>query len=786
MLKAVPPRGEQVTSEGMDTAQSVMRRRVDKLGVTEPEIRKQGNDQMVIELAGVNPDRAQEVIGKTARLELFDLQGDLVPPTADLQGNPTPLTSLYKTLLPVQSQGKAKDSQEFYLFAPEKKPGSKATNYKLVAGPFPTERELLDSKYVRDHGKPGKAPKGTKVMFVPGSLALVKCTPTATFCPNVGPPTTTYYYLFKYHPHATAETGAIPEMTGSDLNLKGTRQDFGTQGTDNGQPLVLMDFTNAGAKKFQSVTRTLAERGRTRWQTAGSPSGQQDNYAQQFAIVLDREIRSAPTVSFKDNPNGIPGTNGAEITGIGSVGEAKDLALVLQTGALPYNFRQLEKTEISATLGRDSLREAKLAAIGGLLAVALFLLIFYRFLGLVAVIGLGIYAVLLYAALLIFNVTLTLPGFAGLILTIGVAADANVVVFERIKEEVRAGKSVRAAISTGYSKGFHTIIDANVVTAITALVLFLVATAGVKGFALMLLIGTAISLVTAVFATRAMLGLLAGFRWFENPAFMGAKGQQHGRWLQIDFMGKRRLWFAISGVVVAIAIVSLGVRGLNLGIDFKGGSQVTFQTPQPQLVDNVRSDAQSIDSSLSKAVIQGRGASTGGKYKSFQLRTKALNPAVGEKLRTELETKIGATHYGSTTVSESFGRQIAKSALWAIFGSLLLIVLYLAIRFDYKYAIPVIASAGPRHRDHGRRVLAHRAGGDDGDRGGGVNRSRVLDLRHDHHLRPHQGERPADAARVVRDDREHLALGDDQALPGHDLHHAAAGGVAASSSAARR
>ncbi len=149
VLKAVPPRGEQVTSEGMDTAQSVMRRRVDKLGVTEPEIRKQGNDQMVIELAGVNPDRAQQVIGKTAKLELFDLQGDLVPPTADLQGNPTPLTSLYKTLLPVQSQGKAKDSQEFYLFAPEKKPGSKATNYKLVAGPLPTQRELLTSGYVK-------------------------------------------------------------------------------------------------------------------------------------------------------------------------------------------------------------------------------------------------------------------------------------------------------------------------------------------------------------------------------------------------------------------------------------------------------------------------------------------------------------------------------------------------------------------------------------------------------------------------------------------------------------
>jgi SecD/SecF fusion protein len=690
VLKAVPPKGQQVTSSGMDTAQSVMRRRVDKLGVTEPEIRKQGNDQMVIELAGVNPDRAEQVIGKTARLELFDLQGDLLPPTADLQGNPNPLTSLYKTLSPVQSQGKAKDSQEFYLFAPVKKKGSKATNYKLVAGPFPSEQELLGSKYVRDHGKKGQVPRGHKVLFVPGNIALVKCTPDARYCPNVGPPNTTYYYLFKYDPQNKEKP--IPEMTGSDLNLKGTRQDFGTQGAESGQPIVLMQFTHDGAKKFHDVTQTLAERGRTRYQTAGSPSGQEDNYAQQFAIVLDREIKSAPTVSFRDNPNGIPGNNGAEITGIGSVGEAKDLALVLQTGALPYNFRQLEKTEISATLGKDSLQEAKKAAIGGLLVVALFLLIFYRFLGLVAVIGLGIYAVFLYAALLLLNVTLTLPGFAGLILTIGVAADANVVIFERIKEEVRAGKSVRAAISAGYSKGFHTIIDANVVTAITALVLFLVATAGVKGFALMLLIGTAISLVTAVFATRAMLGLLAGFRWFENPAFMGAKGQQHGRWLQIDFMGRRHLWFAISGCVVAIAIAALGVRGLNLGIDFKGGSQVTFETPQPQLVDDVRSDAQSIDSSLAKAVIQGRGPSTDGKYKSFQLRTKPLSPTVSTKLRNQLETKLGATHYGSTTVSESFGRQIAKSALWAIFGSLLLIVLYLAIRFDYKYALPVIAA----------------------------------------------------------------------------------------------
>src|SRR5207237_5954334 len=203
----------------------------------------------------------------------------------------------------------------------------------------------------------------------------------------------------------------------------------------------------------------------------------------------------------------------------------------------------------------------------------LFLLLLYRFLGLVAVIGLGIYVAFMYAAVLLIGVTLTLPGFAGLILTIGVAADANVVVFERIKEAVRAGKSVRAAVNAGYAKGFHTIIDANVVTAITAMVLFAVASAGVKGFALMLLIGTVISLITAFAATRAMLGLLAGFSWFDNPRFMGAHGQQSARWLQIDFMGRRFLWLAISGVIVVVSAASLGTRGLNLGIDFKGGTQ---------------------------------------------------------------------------------------------------------------------------------------------------------------------------------------------------------------------
>ena len=230
-----------------------------------------------------------------------------------------------------------------------------------------------------------------------------------------------------------------------------------------------------------------------------------------------------------------------------------------------------------------------------------------------------------------------------MILTIGVAADANVVIFERIKEEVRAGKSVRAAIAAGYAKGFHTIIDANVVTAITALVLFAVATAGVKGFALMLLIGTVLSLVTAVAATRAMLGLLAGFRWFSNPRFMGAQGQQRAKWLQIDFMRRRNIWFAISGVVdPRSALVSLGTRGLNLGIDFKGGTQIDVQDAEAASVADVRQRSRARRVQATRSV-QGRGKGTGSEsYKQFQIRTEVARhrSRAGRRSTTGPATKV--------------------------------------------------------------------------------------------------------------------------------------------------
>ena len=524
-------------------------------------------------------------------------------------------------------------------------------------------------------------------MAVPAHREVLSCIAATDGCLGAGgagvSPTGTYYYLVKYFPNRN--TDPIPEMTGGDLVLSGTRADFG----QTGQPVVLLQFTGHGSSVFQRITKAEWERGKQRYTFAGSPAGQKQSYVQHFAIVLDGELKSTPYIDFTDPTlqDGISG--GAQIDmGGSSFQAAKDLALVLQTGALPVSFQQIERTDVSATLGKESLTQAWHAALVGLVIVAIFLLVLYRFLGLVAVFGLAIYSLLYYAAILLFNVTLTLPGFAGLILTIGVAADANVVVFERIKEEVRAGKSVKAAIAAGYGKGFHTILDANVVTAITAMVLFLIAVASVKGFALMLLIGTVISLLTAVAATRAMLGLLSGFRWFANPRFMGAQGQQTARWLQIDFMRRRNLWFAVSGAVILAGAISLGVRGLNLGIDFKGGTQVTFQTKVERTQASV---AKAVSTAgYADAIVQGRGASANGGYKQWQIRTKSLTSAKQSALTESLQRDVGASSIGAKNVSASFGHQIATDAIWGIVVSLVLIVVYITLRFDLKFAIPVI------------------------------------------------------------------------------------------------
>jgi SecD/SecF fusion protein len=666
VLEARPERGRELTAEDLDRSIEIIRNRVDRIGVGEPEIRKQGEDQIAVGLAGVfDTGRAARLIGQTAQLAFYDLENHVASQSRDAQGNIVPQPRLLPLLTREDRLPEGAQPSAWYLFGEQR---------QRIAGPAPTKQALLDQL------EGGEAPEGSTFYAVPSNRIVLTCGTSAVICPGGAPATQTWYYLYEYRPDHAEDP--VPPLTGEDLEGGGTRQDF----DQFGQPNVLLEFTDRGGDRFHQITRELARRGATQASLAGATGEAADAYNQHFAIVLDDEIRSFPQIDFSENPDGIAGGS-AQITGLEGIQEAQDLALVLQTGALPVEFVQVERTEISATLGEDSLREALVAAIGGLALVALFLLLVYRFLGLVAILGLGVYGVFLYGAILLFNVTLTLPGIAGIILTIGVAADANIVIFERIKEEVRAGKSVRAAIAAGYRKGFGTIVDANVVTMITAFVLFAAATGGVKGFALMLLIGTLISMVTAVAATRALLGVIAGFRWFDNPAFMGASAQKIPDWQRIDIVGRRRLWFALASVALVVAVGTIAVRGLNLGIDFRGGSQVTFETAEPIPVERVREETAELG--RGDAIIQGRGEAVGGGYREFQIKTESLGAEEQTTLRQALENQLGASSVGIRNVSGSFSEQILRSALLAIAVSLILIVAYVTVRFEFKFALPI-------------------------------------------------------------------------------------------------
>ena len=369
--------------------------------------------------------------------------------------------------------------------------------------------------------------------------------------------------------------------------LSGTEVTRPKQETDeSGAPNVTFGFTGSGRTAFQEVTRRIAQRGAA---SAIGPSSEESAEATSghFAVVLDNEVKTRPIINYAQNPDGIDGRTGAQISGgFNSIGEAQNLASFLQRGALPINLNLISQSQVSATLGTEALHQGIKAGIIGLILTIVFLLVFYRFLGLVAVTALAAYGVIFFALIKLIPITLTLPGIAGLVLTIGVTADSNIVIFERIKEEVRAGRAMSSAIAAGYRRGIATIIDANVVTLLTAFVLFVLATAGVKGFAFVLGVGTIVSLLTAVVFTQALLGSMSRTRLLRSPGALGAT-RQGVRW-HFDFMGASRWFFSVSGCILIVGALALATKQLNLGIDFKSGTRVEVALVKPTDEEGVR------------------------------------------------------------------------------------------------------------------------------------------------------------------------------------------------------
>jgi SecD/SecF fusion protein len=409
-------------------------------------------------------------------------------------------------------------------------------------------------------------------------------------------------------------------------------------------------------------------------------------------VVLDGQLITVPSIDYTRYPEGIDSTNGSQISGGFTISSAQELADELQSGALPIRLALISRSQVSATLGKQALNEGLIAGLVGLALVCVFLLAFYRILGAVAVAGLAIYGAYFYAMIKLIPITLTLPGIAGLILTIGVAADANIVIFERVKEEIRGGRSVISGIATGYKRGFAAIVDANVVTFMTAFILFALATAEVKGFAFTLGIGTLVSLFTAVLATQAALGAMGTSRVVTHPAALGA-GRRKGGW-RFDFMGASKWFFSLSGTILLIGALAIGGKGLNFGIDFKSGTRIKVSFVRPasegQIAEVMRDngDPDARVQKINESSIGGAG---------YQISTKRLGPKRTEKVESALQQRFGirssangTRYFNETSIGPTFGKTIARSAVIAIIASLLVISAYIALRFEWKYAVPVL------------------------------------------------------------------------------------------------
>src|SRR5262249_39397565 len=290
-----------------------------------------------------------------------------------------------------------------------------------------------------------------------------------------------------------------------------------------------------------------------------------------------------------------------------------------------------------------------------------------------------------FALIKLIPITLTLPGIAGLVLTIGVAADSNIVIFERIKEEVRAGRPMASAIAAGYRRGIATIVDANVVTLLTAFILFVLATAGVKGFAFTLGVGTIVSLLTAVVFTQALLLSMSRTRLLSSPAVLGAS-EKRFRW-RLNFMGASRWFFSFSGCILIVGALSLATNQLNFGIDFESGTRIKVALVKPTEEEGVREVLEGVGVNGAE-VQQVSDPELGNNV--FQIQSKELESPgkVRQALNKKFEIKEGA--YESTTVGPTFGQQVADSALKALIFSMLVICGYIAFRFDPKFAVPVL------------------------------------------------------------------------------------------------
>lgn len=473
-------------------------------------------------------------------------------------------------------------------------------------------------------------------------------------------------------------------VSGKDLNVAGIRADL-----QMGQAVVHIAFNEDGARKFADFTRR--------------------HVGDVLPIVLDKEVISVPGIR-----TAITEGRGEISGGFATIREAELLADQLRSGALPVPLEPIHTQAVDATLGKDVVEKSIVAGLVGLAAVMLFMLLFYRLPGFLACIALVIYAFLCLAVYKLIGVTITLPGIAGFILSIGMAVDANILIFERAREELRSGKTIHAAIDAGFARAWPSIRDSNIATWITCVVLYSFGSGPVRGFALTLGFGVAVSMFTAITVTRILLHQATAMAWTQKASlFAVTRRYIEAAKIRRNIIltpGRRWIFYGVSLAIMIPGLIFLGMYKLNPGIDFTGGSmlQVNFEE---------RVAPQDVRSSASRAGIDAQVQLSEGKVAFMRYKAasdlKIANPAsTGEADRylndvqiknmmvARLQGEVAPVESSSIdSVGGSVARELTRNAFWAIIWASGLIILYLAIMFrqtglfdGIKYGVCAIAA----------------------------------------------------------------------------------------------
>lgn len=440
---------------------------------------------------------------------------------------------------------------------------------------------------------------------------------------------------------------------------------------------VEIDFRGDGGRRWRELTA----------EAACAPAG---HPARRIAIVLDRDVISSPQVGATvECGEGIPGGT-TVITGRFTEREARDLALLVRAGALPVPVEIVEQRTIGPTLGDAAIRASVAAAISGAALTILYMIAYYRLLGVLAAIALLVYGLVSFAVLLLLDATLTLPGIAGFVLAVGMAVDANVLVFERIKEEHSSGTRVRTAVRNGFRRAWTAIVDSNATTVLAAVLLFFYASGAVRGFGITLTIGVAVSMFTALVVTRLLVDLvIRSGRVIERPRRLGLEvGGRFRAWVAAsrpDLLRYTGRWLTISAVALVVAGAGLVTKGLDYGLEFSGGRLLEFDTARDVDLDRVRAEV--ADAGFPRAVVQ----SSGEGY--VAIRTEELSADEAARVRDAVEEVGGEVEVvRDEFVGPTIGDELRRRAAIALGVALVAQLAYLAVRFRWTFGAAAVVA----------------------------------------------------------------------------------------------